>query len=155
MSISIQSIADLQHELRVESNKNIELLRKDVINELNRSTSRLARSKDLKALIASLDAFKEVITIKRRQCRIINSLRFPSMRQRHANIHDAHSRTFEWALKDEKTSRHHLASWLQSGSGTFSTRLGLLTGRCRRYCGRRERPQGPRAGRAAPGERAA
>jgi hypothetical protein len=57
--------------------------------------------------------------------KFLNTLYFPSLRQRRSHIEAAHERTFEWLLQDSQKRKSlsdpklRFQNWLQSGSGIF------------------------------------
>jgi hypothetical protein len=56
--------------------------------------------------------------------RILKSLRFEAMNARHAQIQEAHSKTFEWAYTsrsatDRSCTQFKFAEWLRSGNGHY------------------------------------
>ncbi|RYN19215.1 hypothetical protein AA0119_g12859 [Alternaria tenuissima] len=58
------------------------------------------------------------------ETRILKSLRFEAMNVRHAQIPEAHSKTFEWAYTSRPTSgrlctQYNFAEWLRSGNGHY------------------------------------
>lgn len=58
------------------------------------------------------------------QHRILKGLRFDSMNVRHAQIPEAHSKTFEWAYTSQSTAdrsckQFEFAEWLRSGDGHY------------------------------------
>lgn len=53
---------------------------------------------------------------------MLNSLRYPQMRDRYEEISEAHAQTFKWILEDSESQTRtwsNFSNWLQNGTGIY------------------------------------
>ncbi|USP82832.1 hypothetical protein yc1106_10106 [Curvularia clavata] len=90
----------------------------DVGNKANDTSSNLG------VVASTLSELAAKGTLLATEHRILKSLCFRSMKVRHAQIPDAHKRTFEWAytsrtIPDDSCTEFKFAEWLRSGNGLY------------------------------------
>ncbi|KAF2795864.1 hypothetical protein K505DRAFT_373641 [Melanomma pulvis-pyrius CBS 109.77] len=119
----IQSDKDTKSllDMKISLNKELGDLKSSmhsITHQANETSSKLG---NIASILSKLATNGNRLATERR---ILKSLRFRSMKVRHAQIPEAHKKTFEWAYTSHKTSDHSckqfkFAEWLRSGTGLY------------------------------------
>jgi len=101
-------------DLREETRQTLDTFRRDIEHQTN-AASRLA---------TQLIEMHTTGTAASKMCRILASLQFPSIDDRHSQIARAHSSTFEWIFSPDQVEssdggRPTFDKWLQSNEGVY------------------------------------
>lgn len=120
--LSKHDLIQMKTEVLAAINQFDVTLRNEIQSAIDRSeqaSDKRAQSIRLPERLSNL-AKKEVQILK--EARILNSLRFPAMNMRHANIIDAHEKTFRWIFDRSEGNTCpgiKLKEWLLSGNDIF------------------------------------
>ena len=117
----LENISKKQTELQIEGSTELEDARQSLLAETKSLQAFSLRRTDLEALMNAVQQLTNQCRAKDVESQLISSLGYPEMHDRDSRIHDAFSKTFEWALQDRSGSvpQHHFLQWLRCGDGVF------------------------------------
>ncbi len=104
------------------ANEKLENLKDEIILAVQQSKSNSNRPDTSGDLSNKLSDLADVGATVMKEQKILDGLRFQTMRMRESNIVDAHTKTFEWIFDDlQATSRPQInfKRWLLSGNGIY------------------------------------
>jgi len=115
---AIRDLEEQQTKLQASSATKMEDMRKDILAVLFSTPETHASVKDtaLNQLAPKLEALVELAGKMERQHKVLESLKFSSMRVREDGIKKAHKLTLDWIFDHDKTS---LAQWIKEENGIF------------------------------------
>lgn len=118
---AITSLTQVNERLRMNTNLNLEEMKKDIIGTLEKQEDRVKKEK--KDRLTSFDDLSKELRMLAKegqqvaqQQAILQTLLFEEMEQRHETIKDAHKATLDWMFEPNKMK---FVEWLETESGIY------------------------------------
>lgn len=122
MNVALQNLTYSHNSMKINSaNSLVEL--KESLLVASRDAER--NKQELKVLFSKLSDLTEHGKRLATEQAFLETLKFKRMRDRHANIVEAHERTFNWIF-DENIAETNVSNWLRSEAGILDCRKGWL-----------------------------
>lgn len=113
---SLNELSEHHRRLEISSINEPARLKKELLYSIEKSSTKTAQQENLRQIQETLSALIREGSKLGTELRILESLRFQSMKARHSRIVEAHAKTFEWTFKTS------FIEWLESHSGIYWVR---------------------------------